>query len=96
MEDIKVCPFCGKNPVLNHNIRIADNDRGMTPTHDFEVSWEIKCLQCGTHKKAYGFTYYRLCRDGSFEIVKQNFSDEEKANPSDKRKEVIEMWNKRF
>ena len=93
MEDIKVCPFCGREPVLTHNIKIA-TDREFVPLHDFEVSWEIKCLNCGTHKKSCGFTYYRLCKDGSFEIANQNFS--EKAKPSDKRKEVIEMWNKRF
>lgn len=96
MEEIKCCPFCGKKPRIEKQMRISEKDRGMTPTHDLEVGWEIKCDNCGTSKRAYGFTYYRLKNDGTLEIVPQNYSDEEKKKPSDKRKEVIEKWNCRF
>lgn len=96
MEDIKVCPFCGKLPVLSKKIRIADNDRGMTPTHDLEVSWEINCNNCGTEKHSFGFTYYQITKKGELVIVPQSYKEEEQQNPSDKRLEVIERWNKRF
>lgn len=95
MDEIKKCPFCGKTPIITKNIRV-NSDRDYTPPHDIEVGWDIKCTNCGTRKSSYGFTYYRITDSGELEIVPQNFSDEESKNPSDKRKEVIEMWNKRF
>lgn len=98
MEKIKVCPFCGKEPVLSKYIYLVDerNRGSMEPTHDLEVSWRIKCNNCGTEKNAYGRTYYDITKDGELVIVPQNYGEEEKKNPSDKRLEVIEMWNKRF
>lgn len=64
----------------------------MTPVHDLEVSWTIRCNICGTEKKAYGRTYYDITEDGELVVVPTN----NEKDPSDKRLEVIEMWNKRF
>lgn len=95
MEEIKCCPFCGHKAILDKKVSLRSGNSTTTPYHDIEVEWSIECRNCGTEKKAFGRSYYSVNNDGEFELVPQYFSDTEKAKPSDKRLEVIEMWNER-
>lgn len=94
-DEIKSCPFCGEKATIKNEIRLNRNNESLTPNHDFEVSWSISCNYCGTSKKAFGSTYYRLKKNGEFEIVPQTFNKDYKGYV-DKRKEVIDLWNRRF
>ena len=40
MEEIKVCPFCGEKPILNHEIHLYKDYRMDVPCHDLEIGWE--------------------------------------------------------
>ena len=95
MEEIKVCPFCGKMPSLNHEIHVNKDNRGMEPHHEIEIGWEVRCMNCGTMKKSFGRTFYKMGEDGQFRIVPQSFEENEEKSPSDKRLEVIAKWNER-
>lgn len=95
MEEIKVCPFCGEIPQLNHEIHINKDNRGMAPHHEIEIGWEVRCMNCGTMKKSFGRTFYTMGKDGQFCVVPQSFEKDEVDNPSDKRLEVLKMWNER-
>lgn len=94
-DEIKNCPFCGKQPIIESEIKLNRNNEISTPYHDFEVFWSIRCNECGTSKRAYGATYYKLKKDGNFEIVAQAFNENNEVN-NDKRQEVIDKWNQRF
>ncbi len=95
MEEIKVCPFCGEKPILNHEIHLYKDYRMDVPCHDLEIGWEIRCSHCGITKKSFGRTFYRIGNDGQMKIVPQSYGKEERKNPSDKRLEVIAKWNER-
>lgn len=92
MEKLKVCPFCGSKPVLLKKTDLIHERNGRSMTPVLETLWTVRCNCCGTEKKAYGRTYYDITEDGELVVVPTNNEND----PSDKRLEVIEMWNKRF
>lgn len=94
-EEIKGCPFCGSKPAIHNTIRLAKECRGMNPKHDIEVSWEIKCLMCGTRKESHNYSYYSLDREGNFVLTPQSYSKDCDI-PTDQRQDTIDRWNKRF
>lgn len=93
---IKCCPFCGKTPELTHEIFMCTGDRGMVPSHELEIAWEIKCVNCGTGIHSIGRSYYNIDEFGELKLVPQSYSDKDTAQSADKRLEVIEMWNRRY
>lgn len=93
---IKCCPFCGKPPKLAHKIFVCKGDRGMTPPHELEIAWMVKCWNCGTSRESTGRSYYNIDEFGELKLVPQNYSNKDTAQSADKRLEVIEMWNRRY
>lgn len=93
---IKCCPFCGKPSKLTHEIFVCKGDSGMAPPHELEIAWEIKCVNCGTGIRSIGRSYYNIDEFGELKLVPQNYGDKDASSVSDKRLEVIKMWNRRY
>ena len=93
---IKCCPFCGKTPKLTHEIYKNMVYAGSAPFHELEIAWTIKCVNCGTSRKSIGRSYYNIDEFGDLVLVPQNYGDKDTSSVSDKRLEVIEMWNRRY
>lgn len=92
---IKCCPFCGKPPKLMHKI-YENVNTGAAPFHELEIAWAIKCVNCGTSRESMGRSYYNIDEFGDLKLVPQSYSNKDTSSVSDKRLEVIEMWNKRY
>lgn len=93
---IKCCPFCGKPPKLMHKIYKNMGNTGATPFHELEIAWKIECVNCGTSRESIGCSYYNIDEFGELKLVPQNYGDKDASSASDKRLEVIEMWNRRY
>lgn len=98
MEEIKSCPFCGSKPAINKDVTLwQDRSRlAMTPSHDIEVAWSIRCNQCGTSKTSPGRSYYTVGNDGQIKLVPQYIDTEKyKDVEHDMLKALINIWNTR-
>jgi hypothetical protein len=93
---LKRCPFCGKTPKLTHEIYKNMDNIGAVPFHELEIAWAIKCVDCGTSRRSIGRSYYNIDEFGDLKLVPQNYGDKDASLVSDKRLEVIEMWNRRY
>lgn len=93
---IKRCPFCGNPPKLTHEIYKNMDSTGSVPSHELEIAWAVECLNCGTSKKSIGRSYYSIDELGELKLVPQSYGDKDASLVSDKRLEVIEMWNRRY
>jgi hypothetical protein len=93
---IKHCPFCGNPPKLTHEIYKNMDSIGTAPSHELEIAWAIKCVDCGTSRRSIGRSYYNIDEFGDLKLVPQNYGDKDASLVSDKRLEVIEMWNRRY
>ena len=49
---LKRCPFCGNPPKLTHKIYKNMDSIGTAPSHELEIAWEVKCLNCGTSRES--------------------------------------------
>lgn len=93
---LKRCPFCGNPPKLTHKIYKNMDSIGTAPSHELEIVWEVKCLNCGTSRESTGRSYYNIDEFGELKLVPQSYRDKDMEQIADKRLEVIEMWNRRF
>lgn len=93
---LKRCPFCGNPPKLTHEIYKNMDSIGTAPSHELEIAWAVKCLNCGTSRESIGRSYYNIDELGELKLVPQSYSVKDMEQIADKRLEVIEMWNRRF
>lgn len=80
--ELKPCPFCGCNPVLEHSgiEKTRSSENG-----DLITKWKVRCNNCGTEKSG-GVTEYIFTKAEALVIKSAHF---------DGRKKAIEAWNRR-
>lgn len=79
-----------------HKIYENMANTGAAPFHELEIAWKIKCVNCGTSREPIGRSYYNIDEFGDLKLVPQNYGAKDASSVSDKRLEVIEMWNRRY